>query len=352
MAKPRVIIADTDINYIIPLQLKFAKDFFDLVDIEIITNKQYFDELFMKPQKAEILIISEELYDVMLQRHNIANIFLMMEQYEEEQTGDLNVVKLFKYTSIKEIFNEIISKSAEALKIDQQKKQETQIIVVTSASGGVGKTTVSMGISACLTKNYKKVLYINASRLQAFQYMLDNQSGITTPDVYAHLTNPGNKVYLDIKHAVRNEIFSYLPPFKASLMSVGVNFSIFEKIAVSAKESGEFDFIIVDMDNSFDENYTKLLDTADKVIIVVNQTIKSVAHTNQLVANVNGINGDKYVFVCNDFDKEKGNALINPDMVLKFRVGDYIEHIKDYETKRIADFINEPGIQKGTFLVL
>lgn len=31
----------------------------------------------------------------------------MVEQYEEEQTGDLNVVRLFKYTSINEIFNEL-----------------------------------------------------------------------------------------------------------------------------------------------------------------------------------------------------------------------------------------------------
>lgn len=352
MAKPRVIIADTDINYIIPLQLKFATDFFDLVDIEIITEKTYFDELFMKPQKAEILIVSEDLYDITLQRHNIANVFLMMEQYEEEQTGDLNIVKLFKYTSIKEIFNEIVSKSAEALKIDSHKKQETQMIVVTSASGGVGKTTVAMGISACLTKNYKKVLYINAGRLQAFQYMMDNQAGINTQEVYAHLAEPGNRIYADIKHVIRNELFSYLPPFKAPLMSVGLDFSIYEKIAVSAKESKEYDFIIVDVESVFDEHLTRLLDAADKVILVVNQTVKSVIYTNQFVSNINGINGDKYAFVCNNFDKEKDNALIRPDIVLKFNVGDYVEHMKNYETKRIADYVKEPGMQKSAFLVL
>lgn len=352
MARPRVIIADTDVNYIIPLQFKFAKDFFELVDIEIITDRQCFDELFMTPQKAEILIVSEELYDVSIQRHNIANTFLMMEQYEEDQTGDLNVVRLFKYTSVREIFIEIVSKSADALNVDRKKASETQIIVVTSASGGVGKTTVAMGMSACLTKNYKKVLYINANRLQAFQYMLDDQSGISSPDVYAHLANPSRVIYSDIKHAVRNELFSYLPPFKASLMSVGLDFSIYEKIAVSAKESGDFDFIVIDAENSFDEKLTRLLDVADKAIIVVNQTVRSVNCANQFVSNINGINGEKYVFVCNDFDKEKENALIRPDITLKFNVGDYIEHIQNYETKRVADYVNEPGIQKSAFWVL
>ena len=32
MAKPRIIIADTDVGYIVPLQLKFAEDFFERID--------------------------------------------------------------------------------------------------------------------------------------------------------------------------------------------------------------------------------------------------------------------------------------------------------------------------------
>ncbi len=350
MTKPRVIIVDTDEYYIASIQSKFAKDFFDLIDIEIITNQQYFNELFSKPQKAEILIVSEQLYNGLLQRHNISNIFIMME-HGEEQSEDSNVVKLSKYTSVKEIFNEIINKSAKELKI-QQTQHGTQIIVITSASGGVGKTTVAMGMSACLTKNFKKVLYVNACRLPAFQYMLDNQSAIKAPDVYSNLLNPSDSVYLDIKHLIRNEIFSYMPPFKAALMSIGLDFSVYEKIVLSAKRSGEYDYIVVDVENTFDENLTRFLDLADKVIIVLNQTNKSVNYTNQFVSNVNGINGEKYVFICNDFRQEEDNILIRPDTILKFSINDYIEHINNYESKRVIDFTNESGIQRCAFLVL
>lgn len=350
MAKPRVIIADTDEYYIASIQSKFARDFFDCIDIEIITSREYFNELFSEPQKAEILIVSEQLYDEMLQRHNISNIFVMMEQ-GEKQTGDFNIVKLSKYTSVKEIFNEIINKSAKELKI-KKNQYGTQIIVITSASGGVGKTTVAMGMSACLTKNFKKVLYVNACRLHAFQYMLDNPSVIKEPDIYSNLLNSNTTVYLDIKHLIRNELFSYIPPFKAALMSIGLNFSIYEKIVVSAKSSGEYDYIVVDVENTFDENLTRFLDMADKVIIVLNQTNKSVNYTNQFVSNISGINGEKYAFVCNDFRKEEDNILIRSDTILKFSVNDYIEHINNYESKRIIDFTNESGIQRCAFLVL
>mgnify|MGYP002553463125 CR=1 FL=1 len=142
MPKARVIVADTDINYIIPLQLKFAEEFFDAIDLEIISDRSYFEELFASPQKADILVVSEELYDTSLQRHNISNIFLMTEQYEENQTAELNVNRIFKYTSIKEIFNEIIGKSASELKI-QKENQKPKIVLVYSACGGTGKTTIA-----------------------------------------------------------------------------------------------------------------------------------------------------------------------------------------------------------------
>lgn len=352
MAKPRIIIADTDVGYIIPLQLKFAEDFFEKVDLEIITEGEYFNSVFSTPQRADILIVSEDLYSQDMQRHNISHIFVMNEQYEEDQTADLNVNHIFKYTSIKEIFNEITGKSADVLKLEKTEKKETQVVLVYSASGGVGKTTVAMGVSAALTKNYKRVLYINAARLQVFQHMIKERSAITAADVYAKLICPSENVYSDIKHVIRKELFSYLPPFKAALMSLGLNYSVFEKIIVSAKKSGDYDFIVVDADVTFDEEKTGLLNIADKVLVIVKQTFASVLATNILVSNINGASAEKYVFLCNDFNKERDNALISPNIALKFSVSDYIEHFNHYSSMKPDDLSKESSIQKATFLII
>lgn len=352
MAKPRIIIADTDISYIIPLQLKFVEDFFEKVDLEIISDNEYFDTVFSTPQRADILIISDELYSQAMQRHNISHVFVMNEQYEEEQTADLNVNHIFKYTSIKEIFNEITGKSADVLKIENNGKQETQIVLFYSASGGTGKTTVSMGVSASLTKNYKRVLYINAARLQVFQHMLENHSAITTADVYAKLATATDNIYEDIKHVIRKELFSYLPPFKAALMSLGLDYSVFEKIISSAKKSGDYDFIVVDADVTFDEEKASLLNFADKVVVVTKQNLASVLATNILVANINGASTEKYTFICNNFDKEKDNALISPNVSAKFSVGEYIEHFRHYDNMKPDDLSKENSIQKAAFLII
>ncbi len=352
MAKPRVIIADEDANYIVPLQYKFVTDFFNKIDLEIITDKTYFDDYFSKPQNAEILIVSDELYDSSLQRHNIQNIFVMMEQFEEGGTGDLNVNQLFKYTSIKEIFNEITGKSAGALNIAAVEKKETQIVLVTSAAGGVGKTTVAMGVAACLAQNYKRVLYINASHLQVCQHMLENHSAITTNDAYTKLATITQDIYTEIKPVIRKETFSYLPPFKAALMSLGLNYSIYEKIILSAKKSGDYDFIVVDTDVTFDDGKANLLNLADKVIVVTKQTLSSVLATNIFVSNINGITADKYCFICNDFEKEDDNALISSEVELKFTIADYVGHFTYCESMKPNKLASEKSIQRVAFIIL
>ena len=350
MEKPRIIIADTDFGYIIPLQAKFVQEYFEKVDIEIITTKSYFLSLFSIPQTADVLIISEELYSPAIHRHNITNIFLMTER-QEEDTHDPIVSKIYKYTSIKGIFNEIISKCAVSLAGEDTPRKETQVILVYSACGGVGKTTLALGMSACLAKNYKRVLYINAERMQTFQRLLANPTPISTTDIYARLGSADDRIYEDIKHAIRKELFSYLPPFKTPLISLGLEYDIFEKIILSAKKSTDYDYIIVDTDTALDDLKARLINNADKVIIVTRQTTASIYATNMLVSNINCSNSDKFIFVCNDFSKNTENALISSEAALRFTVQDYIEHIERYDRVNCDTLAGCPGIQKTAFLV-
>lgn len=349
MYKPRIIIADSDENYITPLQLKFVEEYFNKVNLEIVTDERYFQELFSTPQKVDVLVVSENLYSSDLQRHDIHHTFVMTEQYEKDQTADLAVDRIFKYTSIKVIFNQIVGKSTGVLQTSEVQK-DCKIVLVYSASGGVGKTTLSLGMSHCLTRSYKRVLYINAARLQYFQEMLENQSAITASEVYSKLASANEHIYSEIEHVIRREVFNYLPPFKAPLMSLGLPYSIYENIVQSAKASKEYDYIIIDADATFDEEKANLFSIADKVVIVTKQNRSSVYATNVLVGNVDGVDSEKYLFICNDFDKEEENALISPEV--RFTVNDYIRHFEHYDQMKCEDFSKDSGVQRMSFLVV
>lgn len=352
MARPRVIIADEDESYIVPLQFKFVTDFFNKIDLEVITDRAYFDDYFSKPQNAEILIVSDELYDSSLQRHNIQNIFVMMEQYDEGGTGDLNVTQLFKYTSIKEIFNEITGKSAGALNIAAVEKKDTQIIVFTSGYGGAGKTTISRNVALCLANNYKKVLYVNNGSLQSFQYEFNNSTKLVINDVRNKLYDSQNDLYIELKHLLRTEGFTYLPAFKTSLMSIGLSKDFFNHFVDAAKKSNEFDYIIVDLESVYDESMIRFFDSSEKVVIITEQKRSSIEATNELVTNISMNGNDKYVFVCNKFNKEKNNALIDSTQKMLFSISEYVDYIDDDLLKDIENSSKNMGMKKISFLLM
>lgn len=352
MAKPRIIIADTDVNYVLSLQLKFIQEFFEKIDLEIITDADYFEKLFSVPQKAEVLVVSEDLYNLSLQKHNLAEVFLMTETNEEECTSELNLNRIFKYTSIKEIFNEIVNKSSKALQLVENKKNDPQIILVYAPTGGAGKTTVALGICHSLSKNYKKALYIDAERFHTFQHLLVNEAPVSANEVYTKLARNNENIYQEIKYVIRNEKFSYVPPLKAPLMSFGIPMEMYVNLIEGAKKSLDYDFIIVDVDSVLDEEKSRFMQLADKVVIVVKQTKNSVYATSRFLESINGINDDKYFFVCNDFNKDAENMLISPDMNINFTISHYIGHYTDTVVSKLENYSESADMQKSALLFL
>lgn len=350
MYKPRIIIADRDLSYIIPLQQKLIEEYCEKIELDIITSIEYFEHLFSLPQKADALIVSEELYSPSLQRHEIGQVFVMTEN-KTSFPLESSVSAIYKYTSIKEIFNAIFGSVIVSADVSKPEEKKTQIILVYSASGGVGKTTIALGVCACLNKSFKRVLYINAERLQSFQSMLVNMSPITDSGVYGKLISPAADIYLSIKHTIRNEGFNYLPPFRASLLSLGLKYSVFEKIAVSAKRANDFDYIVIDADSTFDEDKTHLFDIADKVITVTKQNRMAVMATNVLVSNISRTESSKYIYICNDFNDENANATISSGLPQKFTIDEYVFHIPHYEQLKANEFADNNDIQRVAFLI-
>lgn len=351
MGKPVIILADTDEKYLSPLELKFLEELNDTIELELITDKSYFNEHFSQPQNAEVLVVSEDLYDRELQKHNIANIFVLTEQMDNDGTDDLIIRKLFKYTSIKEIYNQIIATSSGELKAETQKTKETTVVLVYSASGGVGKTTIAMGISACLAQSFKKVLYINAERINTFQHNLNNDAPMPS-NIYSEISTGGNDLFRRINHVIRREKFDYLPPFGAALSSLNIDFSVYEEIVKSAKATKEYDVIVVDTDIIFDEYKASLITSANKVIMMVKQTEQSVCAMNLLLKNMSCSDNEKYYFICNEFDESKSNRIIGTDRKNKFIVNEYVKYNERIEEMSLNELALNSDIQKIAFLAI
>lgn len=345
MGKPRIIIADRDEQYIAPLLQQFIRSFFEKIDIEQITDKEYLTTMFSKPQKIDILVISEEMFTSDITKHNIGNIFVMTEEDTTGSTGDLTVNRIFKYTSLKEIFNEIIGVSAEALRTQTDIKKETQTILVYSASGGAGKTTVAIGVAACLTQNHKSVLYIDAEYIQTFQYFLGNKMPLPG-NIASKFQIGNNSLFSDLQSQIRHEMFDYIPPFQASISAYNIDFGMFSFLIEQIKETNSYDYIVIDTDSSFSDEKGQLIDQADKVFILTLPNEYCVFTTNLMLKNINHSDTEKFMFICNAYQRENELTVRASINNAEFMVNEYVNWISDCEHMKPSDLAMVDGIQK------
>ena len=91
------------------------------------------------------------------------------------------------------------------------------------------------------------MLYVNTESVQDFSYYLENKTGMPN-EGYRAMKNESGHMYQDVRFTLRKEGFTYLPPFASTLDARNLDFTIYRKLIQSAKDSGDYDFIIVDVE--------------------------------------------------------------------------------------------------------
>lgn len=350
MSRLLVVIADENEQYLSALEYKFLQELDDKIDLEIISDRAYFEQFFATPKTAEIVAVCESFYSRDLQKHNINNLFVLTENKTDGNTAELSVNRIYKYTGIKEIYNELMYRSRDKIEDDNAAEKETKIIAMHSAIGGSGKTVLGMALADSLEQNHCRVLYINAESIQEFGYYLKDKSGLTGEAVRS-LKNDLKHTYTNVRPFIRKEGFSYLPPFQVTLDALNLEESVFENLVCTAKESREYDFIIVDIEAGYSREKIRLLQQADKALIILQQDELSVRKTEYLLHNIDVRDREKYMFVCNKYDESAFNACMSADAQIRFAVNEYVELIRE-PIKEARQFSKLQGIQKLAYMFI
>lgn len=350
MSKPLIVIADSDENYLAALEYKFLETLSEKIELEIISDSKYFEDFFSAPKTAEIVVVDEKMYTRDLHKHNISNLFVLTEEIENGNTAELTVTNVFKYSGIKEIYNELIYRSKDRLFEDVKEHKATQVIAMYSAVGGSGKTCLSLGLAECLVLNHQKVLYINTESIQGFAFYLQDKSAMPN-NGYRAIRDDETHVYGNVRHFIKREGFYYLPPFTATLDSLNLDYAIYENLIAGAKESREFDFIIVDIEAGYDELRMELLQKADKVFMVTQQDAYSLFKTELILKNIDLQDREKYLFICNKYRENEENAYLNSQIQKVYPINEYVEYIET-QIESIRQLSQLNSIQKLAYMFI
>lgn len=350
MSKPLIVIADMDENYLSILEKNFLKELGDRADLEIISDTSYFIEFFSTPITAEIVIVDEKMYTKDLQKHNITNLFVLSESKEVGITEELSVNRIFKYLGIRELYNELTYRSEEILSFGENYSNTTQVIALYSAIGGTGKTSLSVGLAKCLVAKHKRILYINTESFQAFSIYLNDKNGMPN-DGYRAIKADANNIFHNVKKFIRKEDFEYLPPFSYTLDACNLNFDIYEKLIVGAKESGNYDFIVVDVETGYSHMRTRLIELADRVMLITLQDKISVYKMEYMMSNLDFRDNEKYMVICNKYDDTKENYYIKSELQNHFPIKEYIDLV-EYSLESAEQLAHLDGIEKLSYMYI
>lgn len=323
--KIKILMADTDERYLIPLAKKFIDTLGDRAEINMITDPEYLKLFFSSLQSLDILLINEELFQKDLEKHNINRMFILSEKLMGNcSTGNLDSTHIYKYTSVNEIFNDVINNLSANINSSLSYQEDTRVILVYSPIGGIGCTTVAAALCAALTAKHKRALFIGADNLQSFGWIM-NQADRLSSNIEKMLVSGNEHLYESIKPHIVSELFDILPPFQHALSSLNIKSHHMMHLIQSIKASKDYDFVVLSSSNDLSEDTAGYLSCSDNTLIVCGQDRTSAHKLNCLLQNIDHTH-PKYSFICNKYRREQDNVLTEKEYLSLIRIGEYIDY--------------------------
>lgn len=347
MRKPIIYLADTDYRYLETLEFMFAEALGNDMELQVITDEDYFRELFVRAVCADVLLVSENLYYEELCRHEIRKIIVLSEkEVQQPQSRKYTVVN--KYSNAKGILHEAMHiLDTEGLG-GPKKNRRSSIICVGSAVGGSGKTTIAAGLAKCLSTHHARVLYLNTEMSQSFSYFLNDKCELDNQACRIFRESPA-EAYHKLKKYMRGEGFAYLPPLSMPFDAFQIPVSAYAGLAGEARDSGDFDYIVIDLDSGCGQANAEIIAGSDAAVIVVQQDPLSIIKTNFMLRSMDCSDEEKFIFICNKYKKMQEGARISQGNE-KYQVSGYIGIIE--QAASLQAVCENPGIQELAYLFL
>jgi len=338
------LLADPDENYLEPLEWKLAEEFQDNVEIIVITNRTYFEEYFSTKKSIGIAILNHVFYSEALNRHDITHLFILTEEDNKANPNredtypdsrreiglSREVHEIYKYTGVSDIYKKLLGSIKKEWQDFTPTRASTRILMVYSPIGGSGKTTVAVGISELLASENHRVLYLNTENHQAlkcFTKQMQKMPGTFEKSLWGK--DPCILEQLD--SATGNGSFPYLLPLRRAAATVGISLEHYLFFLEKLKEHQSYEYVIVDMDCALRPDTCRMMNLADKVIIVAKQDLISAEKIDLLIDNIDCSDTEKFVFLCNQYEKMHTNHLLDGRMKNHCMVKYYINRFTGEE---------------------
>ena len=219
----------------------------------------------------------------------------------------------------------------------------SEVIVITSGKGGVGKTTTSANLGCGLAAVGKKVALVDAD------------IGLRNLDVVMGLENRIVYDLVDVvegncrlKQAlIKDKRFDslFLLPAAQTRDKDAVSPEQMQKLCESLKEEG-FDFVILDCPAGIEQGFKNAIAGADKAIVVTTPEVSAVRDADRIIGllEANGLNDPTLLLNRLRIDLVQRGDMMNIEDVTEILAVDVLGVVPDDESIVIATNKGEPAV--------
>lgn len=308
MAQTKIVLAECAPEYLATLERIFVREYKFTAEIVLLSNQQALESFFAQPKTIDILLINEALYDQSFVKHNVGHLFILAEEEPTpEAVGELFNNTIYKYVPAKTIIDSVISRTGISHSTNLH-AGVAKVLMLFSPVGGAGQTTLAAGICTLIARNFRRALFIGADSLQAFGCIMKNPQYLQ-PGVEKTLQQKSKYAYKVVQPMIASELYDILPPFPAALASLGVTHEHLLFLIEAIKNSGDYDFIVIDASADFTEGTSKMMAFADQVLLLAEQDALAVHKLNCLLHNIDCSDKHRFALVCNKYQPSHNNHL-------------------------------------------
>ncbi len=219
----------------------------------------------------------------------------------------------------------------------------SEVIVITSGKGGVGKTTTSANLGCGLATSGKKVALVDAD------------IGLRNLDVVMGLENRIVYDLVDVvegscrlKQAlIKDKRYEglYLLPAAQTRDKNAVSPEQMKKLCESLKEEG-FDYIIMDCPAGIEQGFKNAISGADRAIVVTTPEVSAVRDADRIIGllEANGLNNPKLILNRLRIDMVKRGDMMTLEDVNEILAIDILGVVPDDESIVITTNRGEPAV--------
>lgn len=325
MERLNLIIFDYDNEYVEALSNLFNKRYYKYFRITGINDYKQLEDIISAAKKVDILLVNEGLSNRVSSLKFIKNIIYLC---ENKTNQDVDEGKVYKYQSCSSIYNSIkrIYKSINKNVDFEEDDDESYLITVSSPIGGVGKTSIAMGIVNKMVSNGKKVLYINLEEINAMSIFFDIKKNYKNISDLFYNVNENQENVKSIINSIVNKSENgiwYINPPNSTLDLAELTSNNFIKSINCLKMLTDFDYIIADLGSAFNTIYSSLLQIADKNLLIIQQSNVGIEKISSLLNQIERT--DNINLIVNKYIKEKKIQLTDEIAKIKDNIFHYIE---------------------------